>query len=82
VPRLFLGNIDQSPYVRRLTGTRFVIDRTSSGIIYTDGETHATGARIEVMVRLRSLRMIIPTASRAVAPVRQSASTRFALQLP
>jgi diacylglycerol kinase (ATP) len=82
VPRLFLGNLDQSPCVRRLSGTRFVIDRTASGIIHTDGETHATGSRIEVVVRPRSLRMIIPTASRAVAPRPEAASARFALQLP
>jgi diacylglycerol kinase (ATP) len=82
VPRLFLGNIDQSPHVRRLSGTRFIIDRTAPGIIHTDGETHATGARIEVIVRPHSLRMIIPAASRAVALIREPASARFALQLP
>lgn len=82
VPRLFLGNLDQSPYVRRLSGTRFVIDRTSTGIIHTDGETHATSARVEVVVRPRSLKIVIPAASRAVAPVPEATSARFALQLP
>ncbi len=82
VPRLFLGNLDQSPHVRRLTGTRFVIDRTTRGIIHTDGETHSTEARIEVVVRPRSLIMMIPIASRAVAPAPAVTSTRFALQLP
>jgi diacylglycerol kinase (ATP) len=82
VPRLFLGNLDQSPHVRRFSGTRFVIDRTTSGIIHTDGETHATGARIEVVVRPRSLKMIIPAGSRAVALAPAVTSARFALQLP
>lgn len=82
VPRLFLGNIDRSRHVRRLNAASFIIDRPSAGIIHTDGETHATGARIEVAVRPRSLRIVIPSGSRAVAPARETASARFALQLP
>lgn len=82
VPRLFLGNIDQSSHVRRLSGPRFVIERSAAGIIHTDGETHAAAARIEVIVRPRSLRMLIPSASRAVAPACETRSARFALQIP
>lgn len=81
VPRLFLGNIDQSPHVVRLTGPRFVIDRVTPGLIHTDGETHATPARVEIAVQPRSLRMLIPAVSGAVAPV-SPAPARFALQLP
>jgi diacylglycerol kinase (ATP) len=81
IPRLFLGNIDQSPYVTRFSGPRFIIDRVASGLIHTDGETHATGARVEVVVQPRSLRMLIPAISGAVAPTNE-ATTRFALQLP
>lgn len=81
VPRLFLGNVDRSPQVRRLRGPRFVIERAAPGLIHTDGETHRTSARVEVAVRPGSLRMVIPAASGAVAPVGPAAA-RFALQLP
>ncbi len=81
VPRLFLGNLDGSPLVTRLTGPRFVIDRVAPGLIHTDGETHEAGARVEVAVQPHSLRVIIPTASRAVALACAAAPARFALQL-
>ncbi|MDP3071850.1 MAG: diacylglycerol kinase family lipid kinase [Opitutaceae bacterium] len=82
VPRLFLGNLDRSPLVTRFTGPRFVIDRVAPGLIHTDGETHEAGARVEVVVRPRSLRMVIPVASTAVAPACVSPRARFALQFP
>lgn len=82
VPRLFLGNVDRSPLVTRLTGPRFVIDRVAPGLIHTDGETHEAGARVEVVVRPQSLRMVIPVASAAVAPACATPRARFALQLP
>jgi len=81
VPRLFLGNVDRSPHVLRLTGPRFVIERGLPGLIHTDGETHVTGARVEVAVQPRSLRIVIPAASGAVAPNVRAAAC-FALQLP
>jgi YegS/Rv2252/BmrU family lipid kinase len=81
-PRLFLGNIDRSPLVTRLGGARFIIDRVAPGLIHTDGETHATGARIEVVTQPRSLRIVIPEASVAVAPVRRAPRAQFALQFP
>jgi diacylglycerol kinase family enzyme len=81
VPRLFLGNLDQSPNVFRLRGPRFVIRRASAGLIHTDGETHHTSSDVEVVVQPRSLRVLIPTLSRAVASV-PSRAADFALQLP
>ena len=57
-------------------------DRVAPGLIHTDGETHEAGARVEVVVQPRSLRMLIPAASGAVAPVCSAAPARFALQLP
>lgn len=81
VPRLFLGNLDQSPHVLRLAGSRFVIERERSGLIHTDGETHLAGASVEVVVRPRSLRIIVPVASRAVAPAATAAMAPFALQI-
>jgi YegS/Rv2252/BmrU family lipid kinase len=80
--RLFLGTIDRSPEVRRLRGARFMIERPSAGIIHTDGETHMAGASIEVLVRPRSLRFIVPADCPAVAPAEDRAATGFALQLP
>lgn len=81
VPRLFVGNLDQSRDVVALRGPRFVIERTLPGLIHTDGETHAAGCRIEVAVQPRSLRVLIPAASGAVAPV-SAATARFALHIP
>lgn len=81
VPRLFLGNVDRSPHVLRLTGPHFVVERRQPGLIHTDGETHETGARVEIVVQPRSLRIVIPAASGAVAPT-VPAAARFALQLP
>jgi YegS/Rv2252/BmrU family lipid kinase len=81
VPRLFLGNVDRSPHVLRLTGPRFVIEREQPGLIHNDGETHVTGARVEVTVQPRSLRVVTPAASGAVA-LNVPAAARFALQLP
>jgi diacylglycerol kinase (ATP) len=81
VPRLFCGTLDRSPHVVRMGGPRFVIERAAPGILHTDGETHGCPARIEVEVRPRSLRVLIPASSGAVAPV-SAAPARFALQLP
>ncbi|HWA08809.1 MAG TPA: diacylglycerol kinase family protein [Opitutaceae bacterium] len=65
VARLFLGTLDRSARVLRLRDHRFSIIRSAPGFIHTDGETHATDARIEVLVRPRSLRLVVPAASRA-----------------
>lgn len=82
VPRLFLGNFDQSADVVRLTGPRFLIRRAAAGLIHTDGETHHTTRDVEVVVQPRSLRVVIPILSRAVAVATNVAATRFALQFP
>ncbi len=80
--RLFLGNFDRSPHVRRLRGPRFLIERVAPGLIHTDGETHDTGTSVEVLVHPRSLRVLVPAASRAIAFAPDSAPAGFALQLP
>jgi diacylglycerol kinase family enzyme len=80
--RLFLGTIGRSPHVRRLKGARFVIERPSEGIIHTDGETHRTGASIEIGVQPRSLRLVVPRGCAAVQSVRERSEAGFALQLP
>ncbi|HEY1848810.1 MAG TPA: diacylglycerol kinase family protein [Opitutaceae bacterium] len=80
--RLFLGTFDKSPRVRRLKGARFLIERPAAGLIHTDGETHMAGACIEIVVRPRSLRLVVPADSPAVERSNERASAQFALQLP
>jgi diacylglycerol kinase family enzyme len=80
--RLFLGNTDGSPFVRRLRGSRFTIERPAAGLVHTDGETHETGSTVEVAVHARSLRIVVPVTCRALAYSTESAPAGFALQLP
>jgi diacylglycerol kinase (ATP) len=80
--RLFHGSFDRSPHVRRMRGARFVIERPAPGLIHTDGETHLTAATVEIAVRPRSLRVVVPAASPAVAFTDDRTPAGFALQLP
>ena len=73
VARLFLGTFDRSPWVRRHRSTRFIIQRPAPGLIHTDGETHETGATVEITVRPRSLRLLVPATCRAVSTASGSA---------
>jgi YegS/Rv2252/BmrU family lipid kinase len=82
VPSLFLGHIDQSRHVTRISGTAFTIVRAAPGIIHTDGETHAAGARVEVRVNPRSLRILVPASSRFATSASAAAGASFALQIP
>lgn len=61
--RLFLKKIDGSRSVARLRGAHFTIERAASGLIHTDGETHHANAILEVTVRPRSLRIMVPAGS-------------------
>jgi YegS/Rv2252/BmrU family lipid kinase len=74
--RLFLGGFDRSPQVRHLRSARFLIERSAPGLIHTDGETHETGAVVEVVVHPRSLRLVVPAACvvAAVGPPPSSTS--------
>lgn len=60
--RLFLKKIDGSASVIRLHGDRFTIERAAPGLIHTDGETHRAAATLEIVVRPRSLRIMVPSA--------------------
>lgn len=80
--RLFAGNLDRSGRVRRLRGAGFTVERSGPGVIHTDGETHQAGALLEVAVRARSLRLVVPAACAAVAEAARPAKSGFALQLP
>ena len=80
--RLFLGGFDGSRHVRRMRGAQLTIKRSAPGLIHTDGERHETGATIEVQVRPRSLRVLVPATARAVSFTDDRAPAGFALQLP
>jgi YegS/Rv2252/BmrU family lipid kinase len=60
--RLFLGTFHRSRHVLHWRSARFVIERPAAGLIHTDGETHDTGATLEIVVRPQSLRLLVPTA--------------------
>ena len=72
--RLFLGNLDRSSRVRRMRGARFEITRPASGLIHTDGECHAAGARVDVAVLPGSLRIVCPGPLRPARGLGQSRS--------
>ena len=61
--RLFHGSITRVSTVTHLQGDQFVIDRAKPGWIHTDGEPRATTARLEISIRPRSLKIMVPAAS-------------------
>jgi diacylglycerol kinase (ATP) len=66
--RLFTKTIYGSPNVRHLRGGHFVIERAAPGRLHTDGETHDTGAHIEITAQPCSLKIMVPAESKAPAP--------------
>ena len=54
--------IDGSRSALRLRGEHFTIERDAAGLIHTDGETHHAAATLEITVRPRSLRIMVPAA--------------------
>lgn len=58
--RLLLNSFDRGHGIVHLRGGRFTIRRTAPGCIHTDGEVHETGADIEVVIRPRSLHVMVP----------------------
>lgn len=58
--RLFNGSLGRVATVRRWQGDKFVIEREKAGWIHTDGEPRAEVSRLEVTVRARSLRIMVP----------------------
>lgn len=54
--------------VTRLRGDRFVIERRRPGWIHTDGEPRAEGHRLEISLRPRSLRIMVPAVRPPGAP--------------
>jgi diacylglycerol kinase (ATP) len=64
--RLFSGSLLGSSKVVHLRSGRFIIERTQPGLIHTDGETHHTSAELEIVVRPRSLRLLVSPKSYAM----------------
>jgi len=60
LPRLFLGSLSRSGSVDQIRAPRFTIERKAPGLFHTDGETHPCGPVVEVAVRPRSLRVLVP----------------------
>ena len=58
--RLFRGTLAHAPGVTRLQAEHFVVEPAGPGLLHTDGELHAAGARIEFAVRPASLRVMGP----------------------
>jgi diacylglycerol kinase (ATP) len=58
--RLFNGSLHRTASVRRWQGEKFVIERERPGWIHTDGEPRAEVSRLEITVRPRSLRIMVP----------------------
>jgi YegS/Rv2252/BmrU family lipid kinase len=83
--RLFLGSFDRSRRVHRIQGGHFTIERSSAGIVHTDGEIHETGAVLDVFVRKASLSVVVSRPSRRSqrgrSPGTDSSGLPFALNL-
>jgi len=58
--RLGTDTFDQVKAVTRFSGAEFVIERTKPGWIHTDGEPRATTARLEITLKPKSLRIMVP----------------------
>lgn len=63
--RLFRGNLDRFPGVVTSLAGKFTIHRDRPGLIHTDGETHETGATVNIAVRPSSLRILVPALTAA-----------------
>ncbi|SDR67498.1 diacylglycerol kinase family protein [Opitutus sp. GAS368] len=58
--RLGTDSFDQVKAVTRFSGAEFVIERTKPGWIHTDGEPRATTSKLEITLKPRSLRIMVP----------------------
>lgn len=58
--RLGTDTFDQVKAVTRFSGAEFVIERTKPGWIHTDGEPRATTSTLEISLKPKSLRIMVP----------------------
>lgn len=60
--RLGTDSFDQVKAVTRIGGSEFVIEREKAGWIHTDGEPRATTSKLEITLKPKSLRIMVPAA--------------------
>lgn len=82
LPGLLLDPLGSAPGVLRRSAGRFVLARPAPGPLHTDGEVHAGPARLEVVIRPRSLRVLVPGVPRRIAAPIDQAARSFALLIP
>ena len=58
--RLGTDTFDQIKTVTRFSGAKFVIERAKPGWIHTDGEPRATTSKLEITLKPKSLRIMVP----------------------
>jgi YegS/Rv2252/BmrU family lipid kinase len=61
--RLGTDTFDQVRAVTRISGSEFVIERAKPDWIHTDGEPRATTAKLEITLKPKSLRIMVPAAA-------------------
>lgn len=57
------GGISRAPELRWCRSSHFVIERAKPGWIHTDGEPRATTIRLEITLKPKSLRVLVPAAT-------------------
>ena len=60
VGRMATGTFGRASGITWLRSAHLVIERTAPGFIHIDGEPRAAEARLEISVRPRSLRVMVP----------------------
>jgi diacylglycerol kinase family enzyme len=55
------GTIGQMPELTRLISTRYLIERPAAGPWHVDGEPCPPADRLEITIRPRSLRVMVPS---------------------
>ena len=58
--RLGTDSFDQVKAVTRIGGNNFVIERAKPGWIHTDGEPRAMSSKLEITLKPKSLRIMVP----------------------
>lgn len=58
--RVATGTINRARGITWLRSTRFAIERSHGGLIHTDGEPWEAEARLDITVRPRSVRVMVP----------------------
>lgn len=62
--RMRFGGISQAPELTWCRSSRFVIERQAAGPFHTDGEPRPATARLEITLKPRSLRIMVPASGK------------------